>query len=94
VNPNGYCKGMAKINHCDYPTQDECWDAWEKRGGREKHEDLCDLHHSFLGERVAFLPHRCDEWEIGDAENVDLLIADLIELRKRMPRTSIFWMIP
>jgi len=38
---------------------------------------------------IAYLPHSCDEWQIGDADNVRLLIADLqkilVELEKNTP---------
>jgi len=33
---------------------------------------------------VAALPHSCDEWIIGNADDCDALIADLVKIRDKL----------
>jgi hypothetical protein len=40
---------------------------------------LCD---SWTKEVTASIPHRCDEWEIGDVDNLQAMINDLVAARK------------
>ncbi len=34
----------------------------------------------------AYLPHSCDEWCIGDLDNVDDMFDDLLEIKKKLMR--------
>lgn len=36
-------------------------------------------------ERYVYLPHQCDDWRIGDVEDVKALIADLQALLEDVP---------
>lgn len=46
-------------------------------GSPEAEDHICDgPYHIGLG---AYLPHSCDEWEIGGREAIEALIADLQE---------------
>lgn len=73
-----YRKGMLRIKDCPYDDYGPCWAAWEKRGGREKEEPLCDLHGIAVGRGEIFLPHSCDEWVIGGPKEITDLVLDLM----------------
>jgi hypothetical protein len=72
-----YTKGMLRVHDCEHADERPCCDGWEKSGGREAGDPLCDLHGISVEHSEAFLPHSCDEWIIGDEAAVRTLIADL-----------------
>jgi len=50
----------------------------EKIGNYDAREDYATPH-KYEGKDVAQLPHSCDEWIIGQKEEIEAMIADLQE---------------
>jgi hypothetical protein len=76
-----YKKGELRYRKpCPFPTKDEChanvWKVPGVAGDYDAIEDYYQHDHENPGNDV-WLPHSCDEWIIGDNDEIIDLIADL-----------------
>lgn len=90
-----YQKGDLKL--LDPPCNDEHYKEWKdtRYGHSGRSCENYDHKHSVGDDRsfnqkadcippCAYLPHSCDEWVIGDVEQVQALIDDLTAVKKEM----------